>query len=100
MRSDKELLQLLLDNKDIFQTGLCLLAGTLYCRCKISAKEMLRIPDYLRTNVSTYYKENGYAYYWPIGEWEPREEWLKKEINKLDGKRSFFTILKRWFGRS
>ena len=100
MRSDRELLQLLLDNKEYFEYGLCIQSASLYSIDKISKEEHLRIRYYLSTNVNTTRKRRCAGYYWPRGKWKPREKWLISEINKLDGKRSFFTTLKEWFSRS
>ena len=84
MRTTKELLQLLLDNKYYFCDGLCGLAVYLYYNKIISKKEYLYIKKYLHSlNVITLRKLFGCSYFWIEGEWEPREKWLKSKIKKL-----------------
>ena len=96
MRSDKELLQLLLDNKQYFSRGLCALVTYIYRKQIVSYEEFLQISLYIYVNAKTPKREKGEAYYWPICKWKPREKWIKSEIKKLNGKKSIFTIIKGW----
>lgn len=84
MRTTKELLQILLNNKCYFENGLCVLAYNLWYNKIISKKEYLYIKEYLySSNVITLRKLFGYSHFWKCGEWEPREKWLKSKIKKL-----------------
>jgi hypothetical protein len=42
---------------------------------------MERIHDYIYKHPTEYY--NTHLYYFPMGEWEPRLEWLNEQISKL-----------------
>lgn len=84
MRTTKELLQILLNNKCYFENGLCVLAFNLWYNKIISKKEYLYIKEYLNSsNVITLRKLFGSPYFWIKGEWKPREKWLKSKIKKL-----------------
>ena len=84
MRTTKELLQILLNNKCYFENGLCVLAFNLWYNKIISKKEYLYIKEYLySSNVITLRKLFGCSYFWIKGEWKPREKWLKSKIKKL-----------------
>lgn len=99
MRSNKELLQLLLDNKNHFFLGLCQLAGDL-CNLKIiELGEYISIKNYIRKYANTELRRSESVYYWKESKWEPREEWLKQQIKILNGKGNIFEIFKRWFDR-
>jgi hypothetical protein len=79
MRTRKELLQLLLDNINLLQLGLCGLAWRLNNRRMISVEECIDIREYIRQQrpKKTY---KGYDYYWKPGNEKPRINWLKKHI--------------------
>jgi hypothetical protein len=86
-RNIKELLQLMLDNQDLFKEGLCSWLGELYfIKNKISYKEYNLLYDYIYKNAPFPYKINIFsarAYYWKKGDIKPRIKWLKKHINKI-----------------
>jgi len=84
MRTMKELLQLILGNEKLFETGLCRWAVILRLRGLITFEEYLRIinhiflnkPDHVITALSTYW--------WDSGLKELRITWLKEQIKLLD----------------
>ena len=79
MRTRKELLQLLLDNINMLQLGLCGLAWRLSNRRMISIEECLDIREYIRQQrPKRTYKH--YDYYWKPGNIKPRIAWLKRHI--------------------
>ena len=86
-RSIKELLQLMLDNQNLFREGLCSWSGELYfIKNKISYKEYDLLYNYINKNAPFSYKINIFntsAYFWKKGDIKPRIEWLKKHINKI-----------------
>lgn len=88
-RSIVELLQLMLDNKDLIVTGLCELATTLWCKKIYNYEELTIIRDYIIDNKPNYNKWHIYSiingtrhFYW-TPQWKyPRVQWLKKHIIK------------------
>jgi len=82
MKSEKELLRLLLFNIDMLRTGLCHLATELMWEGKITERERDKIWHYINLNRPQNGKPRKY-YYWNSGEKEPRFEWLNQELNKL-----------------
>lgn len=84
MRTDKELMQLMLDNLDEnFISGLCSLICILRCRLIISFEEAERIRDLINLHLPE--KKYGlFSWYcWPMKEKQPRIEFLKNLLNKL-----------------
>jgi hypothetical protein len=86
MRSIKELLQVMLDNQDLFTSGLCNWAIRLYYKDIISYEESKLLDSYIENNrPSKYsslkaYKARKTWWYWPHGEIKPRLKWIKKHI--------------------
>jgi hypothetical protein len=80
MRTEKELLQVLLDNMDKFETGLCIVTSILYSEGIITRYEKNVMHNYIYQ-----YKpiNSGAYYYWKIGKKQPRIDWLNEQINKL-----------------
>jgi hypothetical protein len=88
MRTIKELLEIMLDNKDLFKYGLCSWVGLLYSYNRISNKEYLTLMEYIENNrpfmlssISTMceiIKHSGY--YWKEGDIKPRIKWIQKHI--------------------
>ena len=85
MRTEKELLQVLLDNMDKFETGLCLLSGALQRGKIITMTEEFSIFRYIEGNAPkmNYNKVILSVYKWPKGEKQPRIDWLNEQIQKL-----------------
>jgi hypothetical protein len=83
-RSIKELLQLMLDNQDLFYDGLCFWAANLLFK-KISREEYCLLIIYIRKNAPFSHKINIFKtspFYWKSGDIAPRILWLKKHIKK------------------
>jgi hypothetical protein len=80
MRTEKELLQILLDNMNLFTTGLCILSWRLSNDEIITQKEEEFIDEYISSNLL--HGRFGYAF--PRGEREPRIKWLKQQIKQLE----------------
>ena len=90
MRTTKELLEVMLEHKNLFEnTGLCGLAGRLEFRDIINHQEWRRLRDYIKHNRPSKYsslecfKQRHSAFYWRMGNLAPRVEWIKKHIKKL-----------------
>lgn len=79
-RSIDELLEVMLDNINKFEKGLCLWNTALYAADKISEEEWIRLRRYIKKNRPWF---SFYPYYWPEGELEPRLKWIRKHIKKL-----------------
>ena len=80
-RTIKELLELLLENQHLFDSGLCIWAFELSTECQISIQEENMLYMYIKNNRPInlrYFK----GYYWPIGNIKPRIEWIKEHIKK------------------
>lgn len=90
MRTIKELLQIMLDNPQHFETGLCRWANYLYSGELITSEEYRVLRNYIKTNEPFIFSSfdvlnqriSSSPYYWEVGKIEPRIEWLKKHINK------------------
>jgi len=85
-RTIPELLQVLLDNEDLFKGGLCVLTNTLYNRDIITVEEMDLLNGFLSESLPTATYSNNllryptHRYCFPYGQWQPRKEWLQKQI--------------------
>ena len=90
MRTIKELLQVMLDNRNQFETGLC---RWTYSLCKeniITTNERLLLGAYIKcnkpfifSNVDVFFQRFYKTYfYWEGRNITPRIEWLKEHINK------------------
>lgn len=94
MRSIKELLELMLDNKDLFNTGLCDWTLKLYLLDIISDEECYLLRQYIISNRPSLYNNFRMFYhtilrddpeshfYWKRGDIKPRIKWIKKHIAK------------------
>lgn len=89
MRTTKQLLELMLQNKNLFLNGLCCWAVNLHASCIISNIEYDKLRMYIERNrpskyssVDAYIHSNS-VYYWKMNKIEPRIKWIKKQIKKL-----------------
>jgi hypothetical protein len=85
-RSLPALLQLMIDNKPLFEEccnrlGLCAFTHVLTLYNVTSYEEEKILDEYIEENRPRKTKDSYYA--WPEGEWNPRQKWLKKQIKKL-----------------
>jgi len=84
-RTIKELLQLMLDNKHLFERGLCYFKDSLYSDNLITFEEYFLLEDYIKNNKPkrTWYnfilKDSNY--WWKVGWRLPRIIWLKYHIS-------------------
>jgi len=87
-RSIKELLQVMLDNQDLFDAGLCRWNLLLYRSGNISTDENIMLIDYIRDNRPSMwssvdaFKHRNKEYYWECNNIQPRIKWIKKHIKK------------------
>jgi len=86
MRSIKELLQLMLDNKYLFSTGLCNWKDELLFKNIITDYEHGGLERYIRihrpsmfSSINAFYYRNR-MYYWTMRDIKPRIKWLEKHI--------------------
>lgn len=90
MRTIKELLQVMLQHKDLFETGMCYWVGTLDRQGIITESEAEALFEYIRGNRPDYFSwtnfVKGYnpeAYFFPYGKIKPRIYWIKRHIKRL-----------------
>ena len=85
MRSEKELIQLLIDSEDIFNeycSGLCYLSVMLNQLRKITFQERNIILKILDDNVVRYSLFN--IYYFEPNQWQPRKKYLENLLKKYE----------------
>lgn len=86
MRTIKELLQIMLDNKDLFQRGLCGWAFRIHEHNIINNEELLELEDYIINNRPSKYSSisafihRDSLFYWSYDDISPRIKWIKKHI--------------------
>lgn len=81
-RPIKELLQILLDNIDKLDTGLCWLTHCLWNDGVISLRDAIILSDYIDESAPEGIDPCTY-FIGDSGDKEPRIEWLKRQIEKL-----------------
>lgn len=87
MRTIKELLQIMLDNQQYFQTGLCGWSNSIKLS---STEEYDKLHSYIRNNKPSAFSSferftqelNLEPYWWKKGNIKPRINWIKKHIKK------------------
>lgn len=95
MRSIKELLQLMLQHKDLFDSGLCGWAFELHSYGIITVWEFRSLDGYIKGNRPDYFSWTNFienysgvsygapsAYFFPYGKIKPRIYWIKRHIKK------------------
>lgn len=83
IRTIKELLEVMLNNKQIFTHGLCAWAFNLFFKDIISLEELYVLKSYIKSNRPFNFNSLvGEAYFWKSGKLEPRIKWLNKHIKK------------------
>jgi len=89
MRNIKELLQVLLDNQQYFNLGLCLWVDELVYKDIISYRERYILHDYINKHRPSMFssieawKNSNSNYYWNRNNIVPRLNWINKHIEKL-----------------
>lgn len=80
MRTDKQLIQLVLDNFDKhFKSGLCNLALHLLFNRDITYNEYCLLMEIIKLGRPS----KPYGFWWPVGQREPRIEFLNKLLKQL-----------------
>ena len=88
-RSIVKLLELMLDNQEYFNRGLCIWARNLEYANLINSHEMEILSDYIERNRPSKFKSfysiinRNPRYYWSKGILKPRVKWVKKHIHKI-----------------
>jgi len=77
----EKVLKLLLDNQDLFSTGICDWVESLKKIYLITETELLWMDDYLKNNVPGP-RLFIQGFWWNCGEIEPRIEWIQAQLNK------------------
>lgn len=79
MRTIKELLQVMQNNQEHFEAGLCIWIINLRTKGVISFDEKVKIGKYINKNTpKKKYKTTGY--WWKDGNIKPRLKWIEKHI--------------------
>lgn len=87
-RTIRELLQIMLDNQQLFKTGLCSWISLLEFEGLITSYEYWRLIYYINKNRPSRWSSiqafinMGSKYYWPKGNIKSRIKWIKKHIEK------------------
>ncbi len=89
MRNIKELLEVMLNNQQLFKTGLCYWATCLLRNnIHINWNEYCILHSYIKANRPSQYssfnafKTRNSLYYWEYKDIAPRIAWIKKHIKK------------------
>ena len=80
-RSIKELLELMLEHKELFGCGLCFWINTLFFRKLIKKSELISLRGYIIANKPENKKNIGY--WWKKRNIAPRIKWINTQIKKL-----------------
>jgi len=77
----KKVLKLLLENQDLFSTGICDWVESLKKINLITETELLWMDDYMKNNIPNS-RLFIFGFWWNCGEIEPRIEWIEAQLNK------------------
>jgi hypothetical protein len=77
----EKVLKLLLNNQDLFSTGICDWIESLEKKILITETESILILDYMKNNIPTS-RDHICGFWWNMGEIEPRIEWIEAQLNK------------------
>lgn len=77
-RSIRELLEMMLENKELFCYGLCQWANAMWRNGFIQYHEKVTLQEYLEEELPAL--KYGHLYCWPPCVIEPRIEWIKEHI--------------------
>ena len=84
-RDIKALLQIMLDNQKVFQSGLCSWASGL----PLSYEEWRNLKKYIKENRPSMFSSTDAflhctdCHYWKVGDINPRLKWINQHIQKL-----------------
>ena len=86
-RSYRELFQLMIDNHELFNTGLCTLIGRMWENDIIIYDELVKLIKYIKSHrpkkgkhYDPFMKDS--IWFWKRNEWPPRLAWLLDQIKK------------------
>lgn len=83
MRTNKKLLELMLENQQLFDKGLCHWTSNMVFTI-ITFDEKKKLDEYIFENKPiTFYRMLNAAYWWKRGDIKPRIKWIEKHIKKL-----------------
>jgi hypothetical protein len=77
----EKVLKLLLNNQDLFSTGICDWVESLEKNKLITETEILWMDDYLKNNKPKI-RFSMLCFWWDCGKIEPRIEWINAQLNK------------------
>jgi hypothetical protein len=85
MKSTKQLLILLKENRDSFDEGLCSIVSKMISYNIITFEEYCKLDDFITKKSPAGDIDNNkyYPYGWEPGKWRPRVIWINKQIKKL-----------------
>ena len=91
VRTQKELLEVMLANIGSLRSGLCFLSSELFTQGIITFDEHIVMGNYIKYHKPSIFSSwNAFIhdcsrspYYWSRGDVEPRIKWLKQHIKKL-----------------
>jgi hypothetical protein len=89
MRTEKEIFELMLDNKHLFEIGICTWSFRLNIHGLISNSEYLLLVKYMEKNRPSKYssisafRSRGSSFYWAPHKIKPRIKWINQQIKKL-----------------
>jgi hypothetical protein len=83
MRTNKELLELMLENQQYFEDGLCGWIFTIRLWDRITTEEYYELKKYLSQNKPITFHRIFSAFWWKRGDIKPRIKWIKRHIKKL-----------------
>jgi hypothetical protein len=81
MRTTKELLEVMLQYQVYFKAGLCQWINRLYSIDIIDVSEYKLLYSYIQNHELE--KTNDILYWWPVGELQPRIDWINEQIKLL-----------------
>jgi len=81
MRTEKELLELMLQYQVYFQTGMCNWVERFYAFDLIDESEYKLLYNYIQNHEPE--ETNDILYWWPVGELQPRIDWINEQIKLL-----------------
>lgn len=93
IRSKKELLNVMLQHPEEFNSGLCDWIHNLFMRDIIEIEEHTILLETIRNNRPILKRK--YDYYWKSGDIKPRISWIKRQLFKIKIKEFFISIIKK-----
>jgi hypothetical protein len=76
----EKVLKILLDNQDLFSTGICDWVESLGKNNLITETELLWMDDYMKKNIPNS-RNFIWGFWWDCGKIEPRIEWIQTQLS-------------------